>query len=66
MFNYYLNQLIVDLERIVVKVYAYADDLLVICKDIRSTKKVIRLFEKWSEKFDMMLNKKKCGVLFYN
>ncbi len=66
LFNFYLNDLIIKLEKIAVKVYAFADDLVMLCKNINNTKKIIKVMEKWGESFELKLNKKKCGIMFYN
>ena len=61
-----MNSLLERLEGKVVKVYCYADDLLVLSSNIRYLKSAISVIETWCSEMDMVLNKKKCGVLFYN
>lgn len=46
--------------------YAYADDIALLCKNVRQTKNAIKLIDKWGKSNGMHLNKKKCGILFYN
>jgi hypothetical protein len=53
-----LNQ-IVDIEDI----FAYADDVLVICEDLDTLQKCIQIIERWSDANNMKINKTKSAIL---
>ena len=45
-------------------VYAYADDLAVVGREEVRAKEAIDIIEKWTERNDMIINRKKSGIMF--
>jgi hypothetical protein len=64
LFNIYIDSLIEQLVGVgAFEVLAYADDIAIICRDEDELNKVIDTLDKWSSENDIMINKKKSGVM---
>ena len=59
------NDLLVELERIGFEVFAYADDLAIVGFEEFRLRKCIEITERWADKNNMRINKKKSGVIFH-
>jgi len=59
------NDLLEELEKVGVEVFAYADDLAIHGFDEDKLKKVMIVVENWVRKNNMKINKKKSGILFH-
>ena len=59
------NDLIQDLKDQGYDVFAYADDLAVIGYDLRSLKGAINIIERWTDRNNMTINKKKSGIILH-
>ena len=59
------NDLIQRLDEEGFEVFAYADDLAIIGKKSNQLEKAIKIVEEWSETNEMMINRKKSGILFF-
>jgi len=63
------NDLIKELNNREYECFAYADDLAIIDYDneeFKSLKVAIKVIERWVEKNDMDINKKKSGIIFHS
>lgn len=64
LFNIYIDSLIEQLVGAgAFEVLAYADDIAIICRDEDELNKVIDTLDKWSLENDILINKKKSGVM---
>ena len=63
LFNYYINDLVIDIKKKTKLVYLYADDLALISRNETELRNHIKLIERWCTKLDMKLNYNKCGIL---
>ena len=63
LFNIYINDLIITIKNNAYDVLAYADDIAVIAKNYDELISVMKIIENWAENNDMIINKKKCGIL---
>lgn len=66
LFNIVLNELMIKLKerlRNRVDLYGYADDLLIVAKDLESIKSTIDTIKLWGKESNLKLNKKKCGLI---
>jgi len=43
----------------------YGDDLLSICTSLEQIKKAIQVMSEWSDRNEMLLNKKKSGIIIF-
>jgi len=44
-------------------IFAYADDILILCNDLETLEKCIRIIENWSEENNMKINKSKSAIM---
>ena len=65
LFDIYLEPLLWKLHEIIPleDIFAYADDVLVICDDLEALKKCIQIMESWSDQNNMKINKNKSAIL---
>ena len=63
LFNYYINNLIIELKKTSKLIYLYADDIALICKTETHLKKQIKVIENWCEEYKMNINYNKSGIL---
>jgi len=63
LFNIYIDNLVGSLKDISFDVLAYADDIAVICRNREELDKLIDLLEEWSNLNEIVVNKKKSGIL---
>ena len=59
------NDLLEELEKIGVEVFAYADDLAIHGFDEDKLKQAMKIVEEWIRKNNMKINKKKSGIIFH-
>jgi hypothetical protein len=64
LFNYYIDDLSMQLKRDNYLHYYYADDLAVIVHGEAQVKRLVRSIEDWCRRNFMSLNKAKCGAMF--
>ena len=62
-FNLYVNDLLQKLAREVFDVLAYADDIVICCKDRTELKTAMDVVQEWCTANGMEVNKKKSGVM---
>ena len=63
LFSIYINSLLTDLEEVTVSRHAYADDLAIVCYDLKKLKQAITIITQWCERTKMALNKAKSGIM---
>ncbi len=63
LFNAFINDLLITLEKSSYDVLAYADDIAFICSNNNQLKVSIKLLKEWCNKNKMTLNLKKCGIM---
>ena len=66
LFNIYLEDLLQKLQTLDLSIedlFAYADDLLVLCYSLTELEKVISLIKEWSSHYNLKLNPTKSGIL---
>ena len=63
LFDIYINDLIIDLDKITFEILAYADDLCVLCQDKNKLLRAIRIIDKWSKENGINVNRKKSGII---
>ena len=66
LFNIYFDDLLDELNEILHATLAYADDLVIICKNDEELTRGIETLRKWSKANDIMVNEKKSGILILN
>ena len=59
------DDLVQELDEHGFNVYVYADDLAIIGRDVSRAKEAIKIVEKWTELNDMIINRKKSGIMFF-
>ncbi len=61
----YINDLMLQLEATaeIKNVFAYADDLMIICRDRKMVEKILGIVQDWSTENGVMLNKKKSAIM---
>ena len=66
-FILYINELIQDLKKILTDpledIYAFADDIAVICKELRQVNKIIDCLKKAEKNWGIMINPKKSAIM---
>jgi hypothetical protein len=63
LFNFFIDDLIRNLEENTSDTLAYADDVAIVCKNLNQVNKSIEIIEEWSEENKIYLNKSKSGIL---
>ena len=63
LFNAFINDLLITLEKSTYDVLAYADDIAFICSNNFQLKVSIKLLKGWCNENKMTLNLKKCGIM---
>ena len=63
LFNVYIDSLVALLHSCTASCFAFADDLVFISRGKQQLTNALEQVNKWSEKFDIKLNKEKSGIL---
>ena len=66
LFNIYSEELLYKVEEIGISredIFAYADDILILCTSLDQIKKVAQVIRKWSLENNLFLNEKKSGIV---
>lgn len=65
LFDIYLEPLLWELNKIIPlnDIFAYADDVLVLCDDLDKLEKCINIIERWSGENNLKINKNKSAIL---
>ena len=63
LFDFYINDLIIELNKNVYEVLAYSDDLSIIVEKRNSLSNIFNILEKWSEINGIKENKNKSGIM---
>ncbi len=65
LFDIYTESLLWEINKLLPlkDIFAYADDIMILCDEINTLKKCIQIIEKWSEENNMKINKNKSAVL---
>jgi hypothetical protein len=63
LFNSYIDDLIMELNKVCEEVLAYADDLALICKNGKQLDDAMNILSEWSKNNDIAINKKKSGIM---
>ena len=62
LFNLFIDDLIESLNKIGI-CYAYADDIVIVCRTKKEQMETIKFIEEWIKSNDMNINKKKSAIL---
>ena len=65
LFDIYTEPMLWELNKLIPleDIFAYADDVLIICEDIETLQNCISVIEKWSDENNMKINKSKSAIL---
>lgn len=65
LFDIYLEPVLWELNKVIPldDIFAYADDVLIICDDLQTLERCIQIIEKWSNQNNLQINKNKSAVL---
>ena len=65
LFDIYTESLLLEINNLIPldDIFAYADDILIICENLETLKKCIQIIEDWSNANNLKINKKKSAVL---
>jgi len=63
LFDLYINDLIIELNKNAYEILAYADDLAIIVEGRNSLSNIFNILEKWSENNGIKVNKNKSGIM---
>ena len=65
LFDIYTESLLLEINSLIPldDIFAYADDILIICENLETLKKCIQIIEDWSNTNNLKINKKKSAVL---
>lgn len=65
LFDIYLEPLLWKLHEIIpiADIFAYADDVLILCDDLEILKKCVQLIERWSEENNLKINTTKSAIM---
>ena len=66
LFNIYINDLIAEIDKKCFEILAYADDIAIICKDLKELNIAMDLVENWGKSNKVIVNKKKSGIFILN
>jgi len=66
LFNIYFDDLLDELNKICYASLAFADDLVIICKNRAELTAAVRALHKWSEENEILANEKKSGIFIMN
>ena len=66
LFNIYFDDLLDDLNKISYAAAAFADNLVIICKNYQDLKAAVRTLHSWSNENKIIANEKKSGIFIMN
>ena len=62
LFNLYLNDLVIEINKKAFEILAYADDLCILCRDRCELERIFKVIDNWTKLNGIMVNKNKIGI----